>query len=338
MPAPLPPKPPLELRPEDYDLFEQANRALGRLDGLATVLPDTSLLVYMYVRKEALLSSQIEGTQSSFSDLLAHELEEVPGVPFDEVIEVSSYVAAMEHGLRRLREGLPLSLRLLREIHGVLLAKGRGSERDPGEFRRSQNWIGGSRPGTARYVPPPPDRLSACLDAFEKFLHDQPQRTPLLTLLLCAEGALSEPILYLSLHFKAHRDEYYERLQRVRTDGEWEDWVRFFLDGVLATSRSSVEAARRILALFDTHRKQIQRLGRPAGSALLVHLALQRRPLLTIARAVSLTGLSQPTISSSLHRMFELGVVREVTGRRRDRLFVYGPYLDLLSEGTEPLR
>jgi len=366
VPAPLPPDPPLDLRPDDFDLIEQANRAVGRLDGVATVLPDTSLLVYMYVRKEAVLSSQIEGTQSSLSDLLAHEVEEVPGVPLDDVVEVSSYVAAMDHGLRRLREGFPLSLRLIREIHGVLLAQGRGAAQAPGEFRRSQNWIGGSRPGNARHVPPPPDRLPECLDAFEKFLHDQPQRTPLLikaalthaqfetihpfldgngrlgrlliTLLLCAEGALTEPILYLSLHFKAHRDEYYERLQRVRTDGEWEEWLRFFLEGVLATARSSVETARHALALFDAHRQQIQRLGRPAGSALQVHAALQRHPLVTIAKTVSLTGLSQPTVSSSFLRLADLGVVREVTGRRRDRLFAYGPYLDLLTEGTEPLR
>jgi Fic family protein len=298
------------------------------------------------------------------SDLLTHEIDEAPGVPLDDVVEVSNYVAAMDHGLRRMREGFPLSLRLLREIHGVLLAGGRGAQRTPGEFRRTQNWIGGTRPGNARYVPPPPHVLPECLDAFEKFLHDQPGRTPLLikaalahvqfetihpfldgngrlgrllvTLLLCAEGALAEPILYLSLHFKAHRDEYYERLQRTRTDGEWEEWLRFFLEGVLTTSRSAVDTAKKALALFDADRRRIQELGRPAGSALQVHQALMKHPLSTVAKAASLSGLSQPTASSALSRMTDIGIAREVTGRRRDRLFAYGAYLDLLSEGTEP--
>jgi Fic family protein len=365
LPSPLPPQPPLDLSPGDFDLLERANRALGRLDGLAAVLPDTSLFVYMYVRKEAVLSSQIEGTQSSLSDLLAHEIDEAPGVPFDDVVEVSSYVAAVYHGLERMKRGFPLSLRLLREIHGILLSQGRGAEKAPGEFRRSQNWIGGTRPGNARYVPPPPERLMDCLDAFEKFMHDQPERTPLLikaalahvqfetihpfldgngrlgrlliTLLLCAEEALAEPILYLSLHFKTHRDEYYERLQRVRTHGEWEEWLRFFLDGVLVTSRQAVETAKATLTLFDQDRLRLQGLGRPAGSALQVHDALQKRPVLTIARAADLTGLSMTTVSSSLARMSDLGIVRETTGRRRNRLFAYGPYMDLLARGTEPI-
>ena len=366
VPAALPPSPPLALEPSDFDLLERANRALGRLDGVTAILPDTSLLVYMYVRKEAVLSSQIEGTQSSLSDLLAHELDETPGVPRDDVVEVSSYVRAMDHGLRRMKEGFPVSLRLLREIHRILLATGRGASMAPGEFRRSQNWIGGTRPGNARYVPPPPGRLMECLDSFERFLHDQPERTPLLTkaalahvqfesihpflhgngrlgrllitLLLCAEEALTEPILYLSLYFKTHRDEYYDRLQRVRTHGEWEEWLRFFLEGVLTTSRQAVETARLTLALFEADRRKLQALGRPARSALQIHEALQRKPLLSVARAATMTGLSTTTVAISFGRMAEQGVAREVTGRRRDRLFVYGPYLDLLSEGTEPLK
>ena len=366
LPPPLPPDPPLDLGSADFDLLDRANRALGRLDGLAAVLPDTALFVYMYVRKEAVLSSQIEGTQSSLSDLLAHEISGELGVPLDDVVEVSSYVAALDHGLERMRGGFPLSLRLIREIHAVLLSHGRGADKAPGEFRRSQNWIGGTRPGTARYVPPPPERLMDCLDAFEKFLHDQPERTPLLikaalahvqfetihpfldgngrlgrlliTLLLCAEEALSEPILYLSLHFKTHRDEYYQRLQRVRTHGEWEEWLRFFLDGVLTVSRQAVDTARAILALFDKDRRSLQALGRPAGSALQIHEALQKRPLLDIATAAQFTGLSLTTASTSFTRMTDLGIVRELTGRRRDRLFAYGPYLDLLAQGTEPIR
>src|SRR5688572_23777783 len=255
IPAPLPPDPPLAPTAKDQDLLERANRAVGRLDAMTSMLPDTSLFIYAYVRKEALVSSQIEGTQSSFADLLLYENDQVPGVPVEDAREVSSYVAALDHGLSRLRADLPLSLRLLREIHGVLLRDGRGSNKAPGEFRRTQVWIGGSRPGNARFVPPPADRLLECLGALEKFLHGDPVATPtlvkaalchvqfetihpfldgngrvgrlLITLLLCAEGALSAPILYLSLYFKVHRQEYYDWLQRVRTHGDWEGWVRY---------------------------------------------------------------------------------------------------------------
>lgn len=365
VPNPLPPAPPLQLTPDDHDLMEQANRALGRLDGFATILPDTSLFVYMYVRKEAVLSSQIEGAQSSLSDLLAYEIDEAPGVPLDDVAEVSSYVAAMEYGLQRLRGGFPLSIRLIREIHRILLSKGRGSDKTPGDFRRSQNWVGGSRPGNAQYVPPPPDRLMSCLDPFEKFLHDQPQRTPLLlkaafshaqfesihpfldgngrlgrlliTFLLCAEGAVSEPILYLSLHFKQHREEYYECLQRVRTHGDWRGWLRFFLTGLLTTARQVVDTSRSALALFEQHREQIQSVGRSAGSVLRVHEELKRHPILSIQKTAGRIGLSGPTVADSLTRLQQLGVVREVTGKKRDRVYTYSPYLALLAEGTEPL-
>ena len=257
LPAPLPPSPPLRLDEEHHDLMEKANRALGRLDGMTLLLPDPSLFLYFYVRKEALLSSQIEGTQSSFNDLLLYESEEVPGVPLDDVQEVSSYVAAMTYGLDRLRGGFPLSLRLIREIHEILLAKGRGSNKEPGEFRRSQNWIGGTRPGNAAFVPPPPETLQDSLGSLERFLHNDPVFTPLLikaalahvqfetihpfldgngrlgrlliTFLLCAEGAITEPILYLSLYFKTHRQEYYDWLQKVRSEGNWEGWLKFFL-------------------------------------------------------------------------------------------------------------
>ncbi len=366
VPHPLPPRPPLALRAADHELLGQANLALGRLDGLATVLPDTSLFVYNYVRKEAVLSSQIEGTQSSLSDLLAHEADGVPGTPLDDVVEVVNYVRAMEHGLARLKEGFPLSLRLIREIHGVMLAAGRGSDKTPGEFRRTQNWIGGSRPGNARYVPPPPARLMDCLDPLERFLHDDPEPTPLLikaalahaqfetihpfldgngrlgrlliTFLLCAGAALSEPILYLSLHFKQHREEYYERLQRVRTHGEWEAWLRFFLEGVLATSRQAVDTARGALDLFNRDRQRLQTLGRTAGSALQVHEVMQKRPLLSVQAGARETGLSAPTVGAAFARMIDLGLLREITGRKRDRLFAYDPYLALLAQGTEPLR
>ncbi|HMB53639.1 MAG TPA: Fic family protein, partial [Thermoanaerobaculia bacterium] len=313
------------------------------------------------------LSSQIEGTQSSLSDLLLFESDQLPGVPLDEVREVSRYTAAMEHGLGRLRSGsLPLSLRLVREIHGILLQDGRGSDKTPGEFRRSQNWIGGTRPGDAHYVPPPPEEIVPCMGDLETFLHDRPQRTSplikaalahaqfetihpfldgngrvgrlLVTLLLCSEGVLAEPILYLSLYLKRNRQEYYDRLQRVRTHGDWEGWLRFFLAGVVQTAEQAVEAARRSLALFEKDRMLARGLGRAAGSALQVHEYMQRNPIVAIPKAADDLGLSPPTITASLHRLGELGIVREITGKQTWRLFAYSDFLSLLTEGTEPIR
>jgi Fic family protein len=365
VPGALPPTPALTLDTALHDLLEKANRELGRLDGLSTLLPDRSLFLYFYVRKEAVLSSQIEGTQSSISDLLMFESGESGYEPFDDVQEVSNYVAALNHGLERLRGGFPLSLRLIREIHGVLLANGRGSERTPGEFRKSQNWIGGSRPGNALFVPPPADEVAACLGALERFLHDQPERTPtlikaalahvqfetihpfldgngrlgrlLITFLLCAEGALSEPLLYLSLYFKSNRSAYYDLLQRVRMEGVWEEWLAFFLEGVIATSGQATDTARRILALFETDRAGIERLGRVASSALRLHDLFRRRPLLSASQISKALGITTPTVNQALSRLIDIGIVRETTGRRRGRTFAYGSYLDILSEGTEPL-
>jgi Fic family protein len=360
----LPPDPPVELRTMQRPL-EQANQALGRLDGVASILPDTPLFLSMYVRKEALLSSQIEGTQSSLSDLLLFEAEEAPGVPLDDMREVSNYVAAMDHGLDRLRGGFPLSLRLIREIHGILLARGRGEDKAPGEFRRSQNWIGGSRPGNALYVPPPPHLVVPGMGALEAFIHEDTPALPtlvktglihvqfetihpfldgngrlgrlLITFLLCERGVLRNPLLYLSLYFKQHRQTYYALLQDVRERGAWEAWLEFFLAGVIETANQAAETARRILALFDGDRRRIEGLGRPAASALRVHQLLQGRPLVTIPGAAKALALSQPTVTKSLEHLGSLGVTREATGRQRGRVFVYDRYLSLLSEGTEPL-
>jgi Fic family protein len=365
MPSNLPPQPPLGLDPL-LPLLDRANQALGRLDGLATLLPNTSLFLYLYVRKEAVLSSQIEGTQSSLSDLLLFENEAVPGVPIDDVGEVSNYVAAMQHGLDRLKAGFPLSLRLIREMHGILLRGGRGADRTPGEFRVSQNWIGGTRSGNARYVPPPPDRLMESLDNLEKFLHDEQLTLPLLvqlglvhvqfetihpfldgngrlgrlliTLLLCARGALHEPLLYLSLYFKTHRDRYYELLQCVRTEGEWEEWLEFFLEGVEATARQAADTAVELLHLFSEDRVRIQALGRPASSALRLHEFLQKRPLMNIGTAADNLQLSIPTVTAALRHLVRLGIVREMTGKQRGRIFAYQRYLDVVSAGTEPLK
>jgi Fic family protein len=363
LPVPLPPAPPLDLDGGLQRTLETATLALGRLDGVSTLLPDTSLFLYTYVRKEAVLSSQIEGTQSSLSDLLLFELEEAPGVPGD-VVEVSNYVAALEHGLARLREGFPLSNRLIREIHGVLLSPGRGSGKAPGEFRRSQNWIGGTRPGSAHFVPPPHTAVEDCMAALERFLHaddglpalvraglahvqfetihpflDGNGRVGrlLITFLLCHAGVLREPLLYLSLHFKQHRTIYYELLDRVRSDGDWESWLIFFLDGVRETAAGAVATARRLAAMFQDDRRRIEQAGRRAGSALRVHEALKAHPLLSLSAISERTGLSFPAASSAINLLLELAVARELTGRRRNRLFLYDQYLAVLNEGTEPL-
>lgn len=365
IPLPLPPAPPLELD-AFFPLLDRANQALGRLDGLSTLLPDTELFLYLYVRKEAVLSSQIEGTQSSLSDLLMFENASATGVPIDDVREVSNYVAAIQHGLERLRDNFPLSLRLIREIHGILLRGGRDMSRTPGEFRRSQNWVGGTRPGNAVFVPPPPERLMECLDSFEKFLHDEKQKLPLLvqlglihvqfetihpfldgngrlgrlliTLLLCAKGALREPLLYLSLYFKTHRARYYELLQKVRTDGVWEEWLEFFLEGTETTAKQAADTAVELIRLFDMDRKRIQVLGRSALSALRVHEYMQRKPLINIGTTARALNLSIPTVSGALKRLEELAIAKETTGRERDRIFAYTRYLEIVNAGTEPIQ
>ncbi|MBK1621438.1 cell filamentation protein Fic [Lamprobacter modestohalophilus] len=363
VPAPLPPHPPIDWTPDLRSKFDQALLALGRLDSVSTLLPDTSLFLYMYVRKEAVLSSMIEGTQSSLSDLLLFELEQEPGVPLDDVREVSNYVAALDHGLRLLEEGLPLSLRLLREIHGVLLSKGRGSSQTPGEFRRSQNWIGGTRPGNATFVPPPADAVMECMSKLELFLHDQPEPTPvllkaafahvqfetihpfldgngrlgrlLITLLLCSESVLREPLLYLSLYFKTHRQHYYELLNRVRQTGDWEAWLAFFAEAVIVTATQAVETAQQLLALTSQDRDKISTLGRAAASSLRVHRALMAHPIATSGSLVEETSLTPATVNKALGHLEQLGIVKELTAQKRNRLFSYARYIEIISRGTE---
>jgi Fic family protein len=363
VPHPLPPRPPLTPDTDVREALDEALLALGRLDSVSALLPDTQLFLYTYVRKEAVLSSQIEGTQSSLSDLLLFELHEMPGVPIDDVAEVSRYVAALQHGLKRIRGGFPLSNRLIREIHEVLVAKSRGADKQPGEFRRSQNWIGGARPGNALFVPPPPDRVAECMGELEKFLHDQPERTSaivkaalahvqfetihpfldgngrvgrlLITLVLCVEGVLSEPLLYLSLFLKQHRQQYYDLLEVVRHEGDWERWLAFFAQAVKTTATGAVQTARTLVDLFRTDRERIGTVGRAAGSALRVHHELQRRPVSNIAWLTRKTKLSVPTVGKALDSLGRLGIVRESTGRQRNRVFAYGRYLDLLNRGTE---
>lgn len=364
VPAPLPPRPPLEL-PQLMSVYERAIAAVGRLDGVTTIRPSTPLFLSMYVRKEALLSSQIEGTKSSLSDLLLFENHEAPTVELDDVTEVSNYVAAIGHGVDRIRGGFPLSLHLIREMHGIILKSGRGATKQPGEFRRSQNWIGGTRPGNALFVPPPPNALDECLDTFERFLYAEDAGMPpliraglahvqfetihpfldgngrlgrlLITLVLVEAGVLREPILYLSLFLKSRRDDYYRLLQEVRQAGAWEAWMEFFLTGVAETAEQASETARDLIAMFEAHRQRIGTLGRSAPSALRVHEFMQARPIVTIQTVAGGLQTSFPTASGALEKLEELGIVRETTGKQRGRIYAYSDYLALLDRGTEPL-
>lgn len=363
IPAPLPPEPALLMDDRLQNLAQQASLALGRLDGISSILPEPQHLLYSYIRKEAVLSSQIEGTQSSLSDLLLYEAEGSPGVPVDDVREVSNCAAALEHGIQLLRDGLPLSLRLIREVHGILLRDGRGADKEPGEFRRSQNWIGGTRPGNARHVPPPPDAVIECMGALENFLHGQPVAVPvliraalahvqfetihpfldgngrigrlLITFLLHSEGLLSQPLLYLSLYFKQHRSRYYELLQSVRTDGDWEEWIEFFLEGIIAVASQAAGTARRVLVLFQGHQQQVRGLGRLSVSALRLMDHLQRHPVTTATAIAKATSMSFHTAQKMLFALQPLGIVTEGTGRKYGRFYTYTGYLDILNEETQ---
>jgi len=362
MPSPLPPEPGIAWSPELRDKFDQALLALGRLDSVSTLLPETSLFLYMYVRKEAVLSSMIEGTQSSLSDLLVFEADQEPGVLLNDVQEVSNYVAALNHGLSRLDEGFPLSLRLIKEIHAVLLSKGRGSDQTPGEFRSSQNWIGGTRPGNAAFVPPPADQILDCMGKLELFLHNQPETTPalmkaalahvqfetihpfldgngrlgrlLITLILCEQKVLRAPMLYLSLYFKTHRQFYYELLNNVRLTGDWEAWIDFFAEAVIITAGQAVETARQLHALAKEDREKIGTLKRTA-STLLIHQALLEHPITTAGSLVMATGSTAATVNKCLGHLQRLGIVRELTARKRNRLFSYHRYVEIMNKGTE---
>lgn len=365
VPNPLQPPPVIDLAGSRQRLLEQAVLACGRLDGISALLPDPDLFLYAYVRREAVLSSQIEGTQSSLSDLLLFEIEEAPGVPIDDVVEVSNYVSALEHGLSRLNEGFPLSNRLLREIHARLLARGRGADKSPGAFRRTQNWIGGTRPGNAQFVPPPPTRVEDCMADLERFIHEEASALPalvkaaiahlqfetihpfldgngrvgrlLIALMLHEARVLRQPLLYLSLYFKQHRTEYYRLLDSVRQEGDWETWLDFFFEGVAQTAGSAVETAHRLLALFGKDAERVEALGRGAANTRRIFGALRERPVATVTDLAARTGVSFPTAAKAVESLIALGIAREITGRKRDRVFAYDEYLAILNEGTEPL-
>jgi Fic family protein len=362
IPAPLPPDPPVDLGGDMARLHESAAYALGRLGG-ASLRLDPDRLLYMYVRKEAVLTSQIEGTQSTLADLLRYENANAPGTPVDDVREVSRYVDALSYAADQIKGGpLPLSLRLLREAHRRLLSEARGAAQDPGEFRRTQNWVGGTRPGNATYVPPPPHEVLPALSNLEKYMHDEYGPTPalvkaalahaqfetihpfldgngrigrlLISLILLADGALHHPFFYISLYFKQNRPDYYEALQRIRTHGDWEGWLRFFLIGAEAVANEATSTAESLSKLFSTDRARIENLGRAAPSALRVYDLLRDRILISSTRASEMLDLTWPTVQAAMERLESLGIAKEVTGKRRDRIYAYERQLRVLDEGT----
>jgi Fic family protein len=365
LPNDLPPSPSLALSEVHIDLMQVASQSLGRLDGASLMLPNVDLFTYMFLRKEALVSSQIEGTQSSFADLLLYESDQAPGVPVEDVEEVVNYVAALNHGIQRLEEGFPLSLRLIKEMHSILLQGVRGQEKLPGEFRRSQNWIGGARPGKALFVPPPPDHVMTCMSALEKFLHNDPVATSplvkaalshvqfetihpfldgngrvgrlLMTLILYAESVLRRPSLYLSLYFKANRQQYYDLLQRVRLKGEWEAWLSFFLTAVKETSDQAVQTIETIQHLFYQDEEKLLTHRHSSKSVVNVYRYMQKRPITTIAQCVKALASTVPTVTKGIEQLITLNIVKELTGQERNRLFSYAAYVQILSEGADPI-
>lgn len=361
VPAKLPPEPIIDIAGL-YPFLEKATLALAELNSIHKNIPNTALFIYMYVRKEALLSSQIEGTQSSFSDLMLFENNQKPEVSIEDVEEVSNYVKAINYGLERLKDGFPLSLRLLKEIHGILLSGGRGLNKTPGEFRRSQNWIGGTRPGNALFVPPPLDYLSDCLSDFEKFLYDESFPVLikaglahvqfetihpfldgngrlgrlLVTLILCANDIIDEPILYLSLYLKANRQIYYNLLQEVRESGTWETWLEFFLLGIEMSSKQAIQTADSINDLFSKDVEKISHLGRARFSCEQTFEYIKRLPQVTVALISKELKMTQPTARSALNNLKSIGVLEEISGKKRDKVYVYRNYLNILEDGAEP--
>lgn len=363
IPNELPLKQPLQIDAELARKLDNALVSLGRLDSISEILPDSSLFLYMYVRKEAVLSSMIEGTQSSISDLLVYELEGIPGVPIDDAKEVSNYVKALEYGVKRIDEGFPVSSRLFKEIHNILLSKGRGSTKEPGQYRTSQNWIGGTRPGNAVFVPPPPNMVESCMGNLEKFIHDMKSVTPvllkaaishvqfetihpfldgngrlgrlLISLLLYENKVLQKPLLYLSLYFKIHRQTYYEHLTNVRINGDWEKWIDFFAEAVIHTSNQAVNTAKNLIALINDHESKVNSMGRASSTALVVYRCFVKQPVLNANAIQTQTSLSAATIHSSLENLIKLGILEEVSQKKRNKIFVYKEYINILNEGTE---
>ena len=363
VPNPLPPIPPLDMS-LFHQALESAHLAVGYLDALITRLPSIEPLLYSYIRREALVSSQIEGTQSTFEDVLLYELGAPTSVPADDTAEVSNYVDALDHGIARLRDDFPLSNRLIREVHAILMRGEARAHLTPGEFRRSQNWIGGPRPSRAQYVPPPPEAVIECMSQLEQFIHDEHFALPaivraglahaqfesihpfldgngrtgrvLISLIFEHAQLLSEPVLYLSLYFKQRRGEYYSLLGQLREHGDWELWLRYYIDGVLWTAEDCIATAELLDAQLDRDRDLLLGLGRQRASALQALEAFSRRPMLNLRELASISGLSLGTASAAVDTLMRAEIVRERTGQRRNRIFAYDAYIELLSKGAEP--
>lgn len=361
IPNPLPPSPEIIMDQEMWNLLSQADRALGRLDGSTDALPNPELFVFMYVRKEAVLSSQIEGTQASLIDVLEFESRALEPNNPKEVGEVVNYISAINYGLERLKS-LPISLRLIREIHNELMKGVRGAERNPGEFRRTQNWIGssGCSLSEAAYVPPPPHQMIQSLDNLEKFLHSsQPLPTLikvglahaqfetihpfldgngrtgrlLITFLLCEQNILQRPLLYISYYFKKYRSEYYSHLQAIRDTGNWEGWLKFFLLGVYETAQEATSTARQIVSLKEEHRQlALEKMGRRSGNAIALLESLYYRPIFTVENAVEVTNLSYTNANALVKDLISIGLLEEITGQKRNRAFSYEPYLSVFRD------
>ncbi len=362
VPRELPPSPKLALTPEDESLVARANQAIGRLEGIRSTLPEAKLFTYFYVRKEAVLSAQIEGTQSSLSDLLRFESGAIAGVPLDGVEEVSDYIAAMEVGLLALSRGRPIDAELICSVHWTLTKSGRGAHLTPGRLRNEQNWVGGASPFDAEFVPPPAELIAGLLESLTRYVNESKAPTLvkaalahaqfetihpffdgngrlgrlLVTLILQAEQAIMEPLLYLSLYFKQHRAAYYESLQRVRFEGDWEQWLRFFMRGVLEVSIQAVDTATKLIALVEADRVRVRaELKTSASSALRVLDALAKRPVTTAKRVAEESGVTLPTALSTLATFQKKGIVGELTGLKKNRVFAYSGYIDVINRGTE---
>jgi len=359
---PLPPAPPIELDDDLLSQLSKADRALGRLDGATEILPDPDIFVFMYVRKEAVLSSMIEGTQASLMDLLEFEAQALRQGTVDDVEEVSNYVAAMNHGLEQIQRGRRLSICLLQEIHSRLMRGVRGGELRPGTLRKIQNWIGpaGLGIGDAVFVPPAPADMNPALDELEVFLastsnlpalvkaglaHVQFESIHpfmdgngrmgrlLITFLLTIQGALGRPLLYLSHYLYQHRSDYYSRLQAVRDEGDWEGWLKFFLTGVHEVSVEATSRARKILTMRENHRRLVQeKLGTTTSRGLTLVEGLYRQPIISIQEVARLTGLTQPSATRLVNKLVGLELLEELTGRARYRRFGYQPYLELMAD------
>ena len=362
VPHPLPPAPPIRCDDELSSLLEGAGLALGRLDGVAYLLPNPDVFLYSYVRKEAVLSSQIEGTQTTLVEFMEAEKDARRRKTDSNIIEVSNYVEAMRYGLDGLKK-LPLSSRLLREIHKILVTGTRGERRQPGEFRRSQNYIGGTRPGNAAYVPPPHTVVVGAMGELEKFLNDDKVGIPvlikaglahahfetihpfldgngrlgrlLITFILCVEGVLKEPLLYLSLYLRNYREAYYAHLDAVRRDGDWEGWMKFYLRGVWEVSDQATETAKRIVALRNKDQARVREAGKSVRNALGLLEHLFESPFVDAAYAEAKLNVSYPTARNTLRVLENLGIIGRTPRPQRPKTYSYKEYIDIIVEGTE---